>query len=64
MAVLKAEHNASVKQAVPPTPIKQNDNRPQPHHVRTCLLVGEAALAANITTYLYVVQLSRVTACV
>ncbi|KAG8298606.1 Protein unc-50 [Homalodisca vitripennis] len=35
MAVLKAEHNASVKQAVPPTPIKQNDNRPQPHHVRT-----------------------------
>ncbi|KAG8330608.1 hypothetical protein J6590_059398 [Homalodisca vitripennis] len=38
MAVLKAEHNASVKQAVPPTPIKQNDNRPQPHHVRTCLV--------------------------
>ncbi|KAG8326215.1 hypothetical protein J6590_047584 [Homalodisca vitripennis] len=37
MAVLKAEHNASVKQAVPPTPIKQNNNRPQPHHVRTCL---------------------------
>ncbi|KAG8331512.1 hypothetical protein J6590_039863 [Homalodisca vitripennis] len=32
MAVLKAEHNASVKQAVPPTPIKQNYNRPQPHH--------------------------------
>ena len=44
MAALKAEHNASVRQAVPLTPIKTHYNRPQPHHVRTCLVQSTAKL--------------------